>query len=105
MSELYKLPKGWEWKKLGDIAKLQNGYAFKSKLFRDNGLPIVRIKNIKNQKVLLDDVVYFDINDYNKKLDLYKIQKNDILIAMSGATTGKIGLYESDEISYLNQRV
>ena len=105
MSELYSLPKGWEWKKLGKIAKLQNGFAFKSKLFVNDGLPIVRIKNIKNEKVLLDDVVYFNVEDYGKKLDSYQIKKNDILLAMSGATTGKIGLYDTDEISYLNQRV
>lgn len=105
MAELYSLPNGWEWKKLGKIAKLQNGFAFKSKLFVSDGLPIVRIKNIKNEKVLLDDVVYFNVKDYGKKLDSYQIKKNDILIAMSGATTGKIGLYDTDEISYLNQRV
>ncbi|MCT7533913.1 restriction endonuclease subunit S [Aliarcobacter cryaerophilus] len=105
MAELYSLPDGWEWKKLGKIAKLQNGFAFKSKLFVNDGLPIVRIKNIKNEKVLLDDVVYFNVEYYGKKLDSYQIKKNDILIAMSGATTGKIGLYDTEEISYLNQRV
>ena len=105
MAELYTLPDGWEWKKLEKLAKLQNGFAFKSNLFVSDGLPIVRIKNIKNEKVLLDDVVYFNLKDYGKKLDSYQIKKNDILIAMSGATTGKIGLYDTDEISYLNQRV
>ncbi|NOQ30023.1 MAG: hypothetical protein GQ570_02745 [Helicobacteraceae bacterium] len=105
MSELYELPDGWEWEKLESITKLQNGYAFKSKLFVGDGLPIVRIKNIKNEKVLLDDVVYFNLSDYSKNLDNYKIIKNDLLIAMSGATTGKIGLYDKDDESYLNQRV
>ena len=105
MAELYTLPDGWEWKKLEKLAKLQNGFAFKSNLFVSDGLPIVRIKNIKNEKVLLDDVVCFNIEDYGKKLDSYQIKKNDILIAMSGATTGKIGLYNTEEISYLNQRV
>ena len=105
MSELYNLPAGWECKKLEKITKLQNGFAFKSNLFTESGLPIVRIKNIKNEKVQLDDVVYFNTNDYDKKLDTYKIKKDDLLIAMSGATTGKIGLYDRDEESYLNQRV
>jgi len=105
MGELYGLPEGWEWKKLGNIVKLQNGFAFKSKLFTNDGLPIVRIKNIKNEKVTLDDVVYFNPKDYSKNLDTYQIKKNDLLIAMSGATTGKIGLYDRKEESYLNQRV
>jgi len=105
MNELYKLPQGWEWKKLGDLTKLQNGFAFKSDLFVNTGLPIIRIKNIKHEKIILNDVVYFDKNDYLKNLDVYKIKINDILIAMSGATTGKLGFYQSNEEAYLNQRV
>ncbi|ADA78862.1 hypothetical protein [Francisella tularensis] len=31
MSELYKLPAGWEWKKLGELAEYVNGMAFKPK--------------------------------------------------------------------------
>lgn len=35
----------------------------------------------------------------------YIIEKGDFLVAMSGATTGKMGVYTYGEISYLNQRV
>ena len=106
MSSVAKiLPDGWTLKPLGDIVKLQNGFAFKRSLYKDTGSPIIRIKNIKNEKVKLDDVVHFDLTDYNKDLDQYKILENDILIAMSGATTGKIGFYKSTDVAYLNQRV
>ncbi|MBZ7976548.1 restriction endonuclease subunit S [Campylobacter sp. RM12637] len=100
-----KLPNGWEVKKLENICKLQNGFAFKSSLFSKNGVPIVRIKNIQNEKVVLEDLVYCNPNDYENDLTSYTICKNDILIAMSGATTGKIGLYDLEEKAYLNQRV
>ena len=33
-----------------------------------------------------------------------RINKNDLLIAMTGATIGKVGIFESDEKSLLNQR-
>ncbi|OQB48878.1 MAG: putative type-1 restriction enzyme specificity protein [bacterium ADurb.Bin157] len=33
------------------------------------------------------------------------VKKGDILLAMSGATTGKIGCYNIEDIAYLNQRV
>lgn len=98
------LPQGWEWKKLGDICDFQNGFAFKSNLFKNQGSIIVRISNIQNSVVELKDVAYFDKNDY-KNLDAYRVIKGDILIAMSGATTGKIGIYQNDEIAFLNQRV
>ena len=99
------LPVGWVLKPLGDIVKLQNGFAFKRSLYKDSGTPIVRIKNIKKEEVELDDVVRFNPTDYKKNLDQYKIVENDILIAMSGATTGKIGIYKRKDVAYLNQRV
>ncbi|EOB5130020.1 hypothetical protein A0M84_06220 [Campylobacter jejuni] len=99
------LPQGWEVKKLGDIVKLKNGFAFKSNLFCDIGIPIIRIKNIQNENIVLDDLVFCNPNDYKNNLDNYLIQKNDILIAMSGATTGKIGIYNLNDKAYLNQRI
>nr|HRM59811.1 restriction endonuclease subunit S [Megamonas funiformis] len=42
--------------------------------------------------------------DY-KKEEKYVIEKGDLLIALSGATTGKNGVYYLDEIAYLNQRI
>ncbi|QOQ89728.1 restriction endonuclease subunit S [Campylobacter peloridis] len=99
------LPLGWEVKKLGDIVKLKNGFAFKSNLFCNDGIPIIRIKNIQNENIILDDLVFCNPNDYKNSLDNYLIFKNDILIAMSGATTGKIGIYNLNDKAYLNQRI
>nr|WP_172399498.1 restriction endonuclease subunit S [Campylobacter jejuni] len=99
------LPQGWEVKKLDDIVKLKNGFAFKSNLFCDKGIPIVRIKNIQNENIILDDLVFCNPSDYKNDLNNYLIFKNDILIAMSGATTGKIGIYNLNDKAYLNQRI
>ena len=93
------------WKPLGEVADFQNGFAFKSNLFRDDGEAIVRITNINGKSVDLSDVKYFSISDYSTNMSPYKINKGDILIAMSGATTGKIGFYDYEYTSYLNQRV
>ncbi|HHF4621109.1 TPA: restriction endonuclease subunit S [Haemophilus influenzae] len=94
-----------EWKTLGDVCNFQNGFAFKSSLFKDNGSPIVRITNIDGGRVNLSDVKYFLMDDYNTDMVAYEVHKDDILIAMSGATTGKIGFYNYEHTSYLNQRV
>jgi type I restriction enzyme S subunit len=98
-------PDGVEWKKLGEVCEFQNGFAFKSNLFKDSGLPIIRITNINGKNVDLNDLKYFEPSDYKEDLEKFKINKGDILIAMSGATTGKIGYYDFDDIAYLNQRV
>ena len=99
------LPQGWEIKRLGEVCNFQNGFAFKSKTFKKKGIPIVRITNIQNEKLNLSKIVYIDPKDYDKNLSKYEIVRGDLLIAMSGATTGKIGIHQTDEKLLLNQRV
>ncbi|MBH9981382.1 restriction endonuclease subunit S [Bartonella sp. B10834G6] len=94
-----------EWKPLGEVCEFKNGFAFKSRLFKEEGNPIVRITNIDGNFVNTDDVKYFQMKDYKEDLTSYTVNKGDIIIAMSGATTGKIGLYNYEYTSYLNQRV
>lgn len=99
------LPKGWEMKKLGEVCDFQNGFAFKSNTYRIEGLPIIRITNIQNQSLDTNDLVFFDPNDYKENFDRFKVFKNDLVIAMSGATTGKLGINKTNKVYYLNQRV
>ncbi|MFO3720075.1 restriction endonuclease subunit S [Staphylococcus felis] len=92
----------WDNKKLNNIIHLQNGYAFQSNLFSDNGIPIIRITDINKSLVSAGTAYYPEYINIDER---FKINKNDILIAMSGATTGKIGKYISNTPSYLNQRI
>lgn len=96
---------GWVDKRLGEVCGIQNGFIFKSEKFKPFGMPILRISNIQNGKVDAEKLVFFDLADYKENLDRYRIVKDDLLIAMSGATTGKIGFNTEDEVYYLNQRV
>jgi type I restriction enzyme S subunit len=99
------MKKGWEIKKLGEVCDFQNGFAFKSNTYKENGLPILRITNIQNQNLEINDLVYFDTKDYKENFERFKVFKGDLVVAMSGATTGKLGINNSDTIFYLNQRV
>ena len=97
--------KNVEWKKLGDVCAFQNGFAFKSNLFRGEGSPIIRITNIQSNGIIVSNLVYFNKEDYSEDFDKYRLDLGDIVIAMSGATTGKIGYNNTDKIYYINQRV
>lgn len=102
---LPQLPKGWVWTKLGSIASIQGGFAFKSTDYKNKGVPLLRISNIKGFKVSFDeDAVFLDKN-FIKEYSDFLISRGDILIALSGATTGKYGVYDKDEKALLNQRV
>lgn len=97
---------GWVEIKLADVCGFQNGFAFKSNTFKPTGVPIIRISNIQDGRIDINNrLVFFDPKDYRENLDRYRIIADDLLIAMSGATTGKIGFNTENTVFYLNQRV
>nr|WP_269921896.1 restriction endonuclease subunit S [Psychrobacillus psychrodurans] len=87
---------------LGNHAYVQGGFAFKSSKFQNTGIPIIRISNVQDDTILKNGVCYPDSEMIDKK---FLINQGNILIAMSGATTGKTGIYKHSEIAYLNQRI
>jgi type I restriction enzyme S subunit len=96
------LPKNWLITSFGDVLTVKNGFAFKSTEYQSEGIPIVRISdinegivNVSNSKCISE----------NYELDSYSVNTGDILIAMSGATTGKFGIYNGSRKVYQNQRV
>jgi len=88
--------------RLGNMCSIRNGYAFKSENFTEGGVPIIRISDINDNQVTPIKAVRIK---YEPVFENFKIENGDILIAMSGATTGKYGIFKSDEIAYQNQRV
>ena len=102
---LCELPNGWEWVRLGKIILFTNGYAFKSNLFQKTGIGIIKIGDISNGIIVKGRMDFIDeiyLEEIDKK---FQVKFNDMLIAMSGATTGKIGFNNLQEVFLLNQRV
>ena len=97
--------KGWRTIALKNVCDFINGFSFKSELFKSEGLPILRISNIQNDVVEEENMVFFSPSDYKDDFSRYEVNKGDIVIAMSGATTGKLGIHKGERTCYLNQRV
>ena len=100
----FEIPNSWAWVKLGDICDFQNGFAFKSKDFKNSGYFVIKIANIQNNEITKENAVFCE-PEICENLENFSVKRGDILIAMSGATTGKIGIYNLDEKAFLNQRV
>ena len=96
----------WPLVNISELAKVASGFAFKSKDFAESGNPIVRISNIKDGAVDLTNAALIPSENIGKGL-AYTVESGDVLMAMSGATTGKVGVFYSDKPGpvYLNQRV
>ena len=104
-----ELPEGWRFGKLGEIANLKSGYAFKSKDFvEESSKKALKIKDLKGDGKVSLNAVSCVSNDVTKlnRVQYFRLKEGDIILAMSGNTTGKIGVIppHSNEV-YLNQRV
>ena len=97
------VPEGWEKKTIDDFALIKSGYAFKSKDWQSIGCPVVKIKDINGTFVLSDSLDCVPV-DVAKKANHYILRAGDLVIAMTGATIGKVGIVTEDNI-YTNQRV
>ena len=81
-----------EWKPLGEIGKFTYGYAAKAQPTGD--ARFVRITDINtNGKLIKEDPKYVDASDESKK---YLLNKNDLLMARTGATFGKTMIFDED---------
>ncbi|MCK9607657.1 MAG: restriction endonuclease subunit S [Methylomonas sp.] len=101
----FELPHGWKWCRLGEICEFVNGYAFKSSDFTDQGIGVVKIGDIQNGEIVTESMSRVNKSIADELVDSFIVKSGEMVIAMSGATTGKLGFNSTDEIFYLNQRV
>ena len=100
---------------IGEVASFQNGYAFKSKDFVQNGkYKIIKIKELKDGKVrFFNDSASVNVDD-ERIIEKYIVEKGDVLFALTGdpvnknnplSWVGRVSVYEDDQLALLNQRV
>lgn len=100
---------------IGDYFDFQNGYAFKSENFTENGkYKIVRIKELKDGSIkFFTDTAQINPDD-SFDVDKYIIRKGDVLFALTGdpvnkpnplSWVGRVSYYNHNEPALLNQRV
>lgn len=103
--ESVELPDNWSKGSIGSYCDVKSGFAFKSNWWTTEGCKVIKIANIVNNSIDLDgcDCV---ITEHANKANNFYVQSGDILIAMTGATTGKIGMIPfCNEPIVVNQRV
>lgn len=90
---------------LSHVCNIVAGYAFKGKDFNAEGYPVIKITDIQPPYASTTNCSRVDLSNYDKaKLAKFLVSRNDFVIAMTGATIGKIGRITSGK-AYINQRV
>ena len=106
-SELGMIPEAWETGCVSHYYDVRSGFAFKSKDMVESGdYGIVKIKNIQSDGLKLDPIQYISEELIQDRAYNFELIENDLLIAMTGAQVGKVGLMpKSKDRFLLNQRV
>ena len=105
---------GGEWvdSTVGDVFDLVNGYAFKSAEFIEQGIPVIKIKNVKAGKFSEHEFAYVSREFLGKRGEKLA-QFGDLLISMSGnrhdgspeTWVGKVAQFRKTGNYFINQRV
>ena len=95
---------GWEYKKLGELVQVLNGYAFKSSLYENQGIRVLRITNVQKGNIVDDDPKYYPLS-LTDEIRNYLLKENDLLMSLTG-NVGRVGLLTKEMLpAALNQRV
>ena len=89
---------------IGKYCGFISGYAFSSNDYiGQSDCTLITIKNISKNIITLEEKTFLP-SQYYEMYPKFRVLENDLLIAMTGATIGKVGIYNSYEKSLLNQR-
>jgi type I restriction enzyme S subunit len=106
--EVGEIPEGWELRTIGEMAKLDGGYAFSSKDYVNEGVRLLRITNVTFGRINLEDSIWLPkiyVSEYAK----FSLKEGDIVLVLTRPITGggiKAAKIEKSHLPLLlNQRV
>lgn len=109
LTEIGEIPEDWEMSELGKYIDVYSGFAFKTRDFLSDksiGIPIIKIGNLQGGSVVIDEKTSYVLPNFYDKLPKFQLHYSDVLIALSGATTGKVAVINKNIGKALaNQRI
>jgi type I restriction enzyme S subunit len=94
----------WETVELGEVAAVRSGYAFKSSDWKDSGIPVVKIANVKGGRLEMSGCSFVD-ESIASEAGEFQLTTGDILVAMTGYIGDLARVRKTDLPCVLNQRV
>ncbi|MCT2553970.1 MULTISPECIES: restriction endonuclease subunit S [Staphylococcus] len=107
-SELGEIPINWNLVKLGSIANIRTGYAFKSTEYIEQiQLPVLRTLNISKSNLLvtMNDIKFVPYQYlYMDKYQKYNLELFDTLLVTVGGSIGNLGLVTENNLPSLQNQ-
>lgn len=100
----YQLSTNFDLIQLNEVCHILNGYAFKSSLYTDSGIRVLRITNVQKGEIVDNDPKYYP-NESKDEIKNYLLREGDLLLSLTG-NVGRVGVLPKQLLpAALNQRV
>lgn len=97
-------PDGVEFKSLGNVLEILNGFSFKSGKYSKEGIRVIRITDVQKGRISNKDIKFYPLN-LKSAISKYLLKTDDLVMSLTG-NTGRVAMIsENDLPAGLNQRV
>ncbi len=91
----YPVPPSWRWFRLSDVTFFQEGPGIRNWQFRSEGVKLLNVQNIVDNKLVLDNSDrYIATDEFECTYKHFAVEVGDILLASSGGSWGKTAWFE-----------
>lgn len=93
-----------EWLPLGSVARILNGFAFKSSMYSETGIRVVRISDVQKGKMSDKDLKFYPL-EAEREIKRYMLKADDLVMSLTG-NCGRVAMLSDANLpAALNQRV
>ena len=108
--ELFAVPKGWQWTRLGELSKLiTKGSSPKWQgveyVGKESGIPFITSENVGNYALTKMDKLKYVERRFNQIESRSILKRGDILLNLVGASIGRSALFDLESAANINQAV
>ena len=82
-TKIGRIPQEWTFAKLSEVVELRHGYQFRDYDFTKSGIAVVKIGNLIDGNLYLNDATFIDANRLSD-FDNYVVRNGDLLMSLTG---------------------
>lgn len=93
-----------EWKDVGEVAQILNGFAFESSKYSSSGIRVIRISDVQKGKMSDKDKKFYPTSNVDE-INKYLLREDDLVMSLTG-NVGRVAMLSKKDLpAALNQRV
>ncbi|NOI53864.1 restriction endonuclease subunit S [Vibrio crassostreae] len=92
----FRLPEGWEWSRVNELAKVVTDGVHHTPKYLENGVPFISVKDIDGKSVSFDDCKYISQEQHEEINQRCNPEKGDILLCRIG-TLGRATIVDTEK--------